>query len=196
MEYEYFTFLPLSGKDERVSNLPEFLNHLERLNVAKELSFFLPKISKDIFSAIAFLHSNDIAHRDRNHPTFSSVTSIMQVRTFVFIQGLRNYNTHMVFVAKFAVGEITLVWWFAQSHGRWYGRWGGVGVGGGRVEGGDISPHGIGCEILYTIPPPSYNQPDIFRNHVKSQISYKENWMWTLNLLFNKYFQQLSYLMF
>lgn len=64
MNYEVFNFHPFSGKNEAVSNLSEFLKHVESVDAVPAFSSFFLKAGEDIFEALTFLHSRDIAHRD------------------------------------------------------------------------------------------------------------------------------------
>ncbi|XP_064631650.1 cyclin-dependent kinase 15-like [Lineus longissimus] len=62
MEYVHFSFKPLN-MDKDVSSLTDFLNIVDQYDGVgfEHVSKF---IAKDIVSALAFLHSKDVVHRD------------------------------------------------------------------------------------------------------------------------------------
>ena len=63
MEYVYFDFNPF-GIDKKVSSLRDLLVFIDEQQLADTFSNFQVRIAQDIAHGLAFLHDNDIAHRD------------------------------------------------------------------------------------------------------------------------------------
>ena len=63
MEYVYFDFNPFEI-DKKVSSLRDLLVFIDEQQLADTFSNFQVRIAQDIAHGLAFLHDNDIAHRD------------------------------------------------------------------------------------------------------------------------------------
>ena len=63
MEYVYFDFNPF-GIDKKVSSLRDLLVFIDEQQLEDTFSNFQVRIAQDIAHGLAFLHDNDIAHRD------------------------------------------------------------------------------------------------------------------------------------
>ena len=64
LEYLYFDFKPLGISGDRVTCLSDYLDFIAGEGFVAQLSSLQLKIAQDICTALAFLHENQIVHRD------------------------------------------------------------------------------------------------------------------------------------